>query len=392
LLLAAGTSWKDWRPFKAQWYETAIAADFRDRAGALLDAEFPEATPIVLKDPRICRIAPFWFSVLEQKNIRPYVLIPFRSPLEVALSLRKLYGSSLNTGLLMWLRHNLDAEFFSRSYPRAFIHWPDLNENWKGTIAIAAERLGQPWPHFSNSAIADVDAFLSNRLWHNRIPISELDNHLEMHEWLLGVYEAYRELARDPASTSALAALDEIQSQFGQATRLFSRTLARLEISNSAIAEALANRQAQHRVLTAQHETLRARADQLSIEFAAKQMKVEALTASRVELANRADEGQRAVAELQAKLETTLVEIELLNTRANKFSNDLAAKQTEIETLAADLTSTTASRNEWAAQANEYQRTAAEWKSKHAEVLAALNAPLIRIAGKRLRSKFLRKD
>src|SRR5664279_2382426 len=182
LLLAAGTSWNDWRPFKSQWYETEIAADFRGRAGELLDAEFPVATPIVLKDPRICRIAPFWFSVFQQKQIRPYALIPFRSPLEVALSLRKLYGSSLNTGLLMWLRHNLDAEFFSRSYSRAFIHWPDLNENWKGTIAIAAERLGQPWPHFSNSAIADVDAFLSNRLWHNRIPISELDNHLEMHE------------------------------------------------------------------------------------------------------------------------------------------------------------------------------------------------------------------
>ncbi|WP_134487370.1 hypothetical protein [Methylocella tundrae] len=84
------------------------------------------------KDPRLCRIIPFWVAAFEEMQIAPLVVIPIRSPLEVAQSLAKRDGFSLETGLLLWLRHVLDAERESRHFPRAVVSMDDLFEDWRG--------------------------------------------------------------------------------------------------------------------------------------------------------------------------------------------------------------------------------------------------------------------
>jgi hypothetical protein len=58
----------------------------------------------ILKDPRIYRFLPFWLDVLKEMNAEPRIVIPIRSPLEVAHSLKKRNALSLTKGLLLWLR------------------------------------------------------------------------------------------------------------------------------------------------------------------------------------------------------------------------------------------------------------------------------------------------
>src|SRR4029077_1974458 len=83
-------------------------------AKEIFEAEFANATLLILKDPRICRFVPFWLDVLKEMKVAPRIVIPLRSPLEVAHSLKKRNALSLTKGLLLWLRHVLDAEAQTR--------------------------------------------------------------------------------------------------------------------------------------------------------------------------------------------------------------------------------------------------------------------------------------
>jgi hypothetical protein len=80
----------------------------------------------VLKDPRICRFVPFWINVFKEIEAAPRFVIPIRSPLDVARSLRKREQMSLTNGLLLWLRHVFDAEVETRSAARSIFTWNEF--------------------------------------------------------------------------------------------------------------------------------------------------------------------------------------------------------------------------------------------------------------------------
>src|SRR3546814_14850657 len=81
---------------------------------------------ILLKDPRICRFLPFWLDACESFGIEPLVVFAWRDPFQVAHSLRNRNQFSRDKGLLLWLRHVLDAERDSRRLPRCFVRYEPL--------------------------------------------------------------------------------------------------------------------------------------------------------------------------------------------------------------------------------------------------------------------------
>src|SRR5690606_20636375 len=103
----------------------------REQALAILSTEFGSSRLFVLKDPRICRLLPFWIEVLEGFGAIPHVVCPIRNPLEVAASLKSRNGTDASLGQLIWLRHVLEAEIASRDLPRAFIRYKDLLHGWR---------------------------------------------------------------------------------------------------------------------------------------------------------------------------------------------------------------------------------------------------------------------
>src|SRR5438552_705120 len=82
-------------------------------------AVFDDEPLAVLKDPRICRFVPFWLDVLGEIGAQPRIVIPVRSPLDVAESLKLRNGFSSSKSLLLWLRHTLDAEAETRKLSRS---------------------------------------------------------------------------------------------------------------------------------------------------------------------------------------------------------------------------------------------------------------------------------
>ena len=230
LLQSAGSNWRDWRLFNPSWRQSAIAADFRQRAKRLFAEEFGGFPAPILKDPRICRFVPFWLDVLREMHTTPRVVMPIRSPLDVARSLNRRDGISLARGLALWLRHVLDAEANTRAEARSILAWKSFLSDWRRACDKIAADTHLSWPHLSDRASQDIDCFLSEELVHHDTDPSMLAKHADVHEWTLQTYDALLELVRNPQSNSAMATLDDVRALFDQSCEMFGRLLIDCEV------------------------------------------------------------------------------------------------------------------------------------------------------------------
>jgi hypothetical protein len=225
LLAAAGSSWDDWRRIKAKFYTAPAIEALKQTARAHFLFSFGDAPLIVLKDPRICRFVPFWVDLICELKLRLTVVIPVRSPLEVAMSLRSRNGFSLSKGLLLWLRHMLEAEAASRDIPRSIISWDELLANWRPCAEKISSDLNIKWPSFSVRSGQDLDEFLTLTLKHNYATEADLAQAPEMHDWIKDTFGALVALARDSQSRAARATLDRVRSAFENTCVLYGNAI-----------------------------------------------------------------------------------------------------------------------------------------------------------------------
>jgi hypothetical protein len=88
MLATLGSSWDDTSEFPLDWLRSAAAESFKLRLRHAFEEAFGNSRLPLLKDPRICRFVPLWVSILDDMGIQPLFVLPVRSPLEVATSLR----------------------------------------------------------------------------------------------------------------------------------------------------------------------------------------------------------------------------------------------------------------------------------------------------------------
>ena len=146
LLHALGRAWNDPRPLPAGWLESAAASTASAELEALLRAEFGASPLWAVKDPRMCRLLPLWWPVLERMGVRPAALFVLRHPDEVAASLaaRNAWPSGLSR--LLWIQHLLEAEAASRHVPRTVLAYARLLEDAPTALeeSFAAMSLAPP--------------------------------------------------------------------------------------------------------------------------------------------------------------------------------------------------------------------------------------------------------
>jgi hypothetical protein len=142
LLQDAGRAWDDPRPLPDGWLSPAGRE--RDIAGAadLLRKEFPEGSPIALKDPRMSRLLPVWLPALRRAGFAPLLLIACRNPVEVAASLQKRNGIDADKAQQLWLAHSLEALRDSAAETRAVVCYDELIADWRGTLDKALRATG----------------------------------------------------------------------------------------------------------------------------------------------------------------------------------------------------------------------------------------------------------
>ena len=126
MLALHGSNWYDSRAFPQHWFQTREAEGFVSRAAALIDDEYGAEKLIVLKEPRICRLAPVYLAALDRLGYATRVIIPLRHPGEMIASLARRDGADSRMSELIWIRHSLEAEAATRCCPRVWITFDEL--------------------------------------------------------------------------------------------------------------------------------------------------------------------------------------------------------------------------------------------------------------------------
>ena len=200
LLQQIDTQWDGWLPIEEDWFHSPVAAFNANKLAAFVTEEFTGKPLFVLKDPRLCRIAPLWRDVFEIAQADLRVVIPFRNPIEVAASLELRNDMAPSNAMLVWLRHVLDAEAASRGLPRSFVRYDALLEDWRGAIDRIGMQLGLKWPRRTLAAERDIDAFLRPDQRHHATSDDAVKSRHDVPEWVTGAYDAILRLADDPSS------------------------------------------------------------------------------------------------------------------------------------------------------------------------------------------------
>jgi hypothetical protein len=129
ILSYLGSNWLGIESVTNDWHSSADFSNFTVRAVEALKQEFGQAERFVLKDPRVCRLLPFWRNALETQDIDLQLIYITRAPAEVAQSLYLRDGILPALGELVWLRNVLDAELAGRQTKRVHVSYRNLVES-----------------------------------------------------------------------------------------------------------------------------------------------------------------------------------------------------------------------------------------------------------------------
>lgn len=270
LLDSAGSTWMDWQPVNPDWMKSPKVHEFQARAQEVLRREFCASSLFVMKDPRICRLMPFWADVMASAGCTPRILHTHRHPVEVAQSLERAHGFHLSFGLLLWLRHVLDAEANTRGMTRHFTHYSAVMQDWRGMSDAAAAGLNLVWPRRSFTVDQQIDKFLESGLRNFKLPRDMREAGVPVPQAVrdtFAILERWSDAGEDQAGRNALDTINAMLSGTGQtfsgviaaerqgylAQRRLRDTLQETTDQKTALERALAAAQQQCTTLEQQH-------------------------------------------------------------------------------------------------------------------------------------------
>jgi len=314
LLEKAGSSWDDVSAFPSAWLCSTQADELASRMVDALSSEYPGTAPFLVKDPRVCRLVPFWLGVLDDFGAQAMFVIPIRNPLEVAASLAARNGFSASRSLLLWLRHALDVERDTRARPRAFVSYDGLLHDRQATADAISAAIGPAWPATAERPSSELERLVPASQRHHAVDDAELRASAEVIDW---VKEAFGLLgaAADGTGSPDQARLDELTSALNDADRAYGPVLAESELRGQDLRQELEAERARHKSATESRE--RKRSDALR--------QAEAL---RAESERKLSDALSQVEALRAELGATRAEVSSLHRESHRQRQIIEERRT----------------------------------------------------------------
>ncbi|MHB8108740.1 MAG: glycosyltransferase [Syntrophorhabdaceae bacterium] len=167
ILKSLNSSWDDLFFLEDGWWKSPIMDSHRLRIRELVEKEFLPGGLFGIKDPRLALLFPLWEGVLKELAVETACIIPLRNPLEVADSLHRRNGFSVEKSAFLWMKYLSDAEYYSRGMRRIFISFNDLLRDPEGTLLGIADAVGVQYPKTWQDAGGVIKAFLDPRIKHH---------------------------------------------------------------------------------------------------------------------------------------------------------------------------------------------------------------------------------
>lgn len=167
------SSWYDIHKLPMNWFNDPAFEELKIEARELLKNDFGNITHWALKEPRLCRLLPFWLPLLkEAADI--YCLHIIRNPLEVAASLKKRDKMPNMRSYLLWLQYNLMAEAATRNLPRAFINYDKFLVDPISNLQRIENQAQLPFPQKLEEQASAIKEFLTSELRHHQRDLQEI--------------------------------------------------------------------------------------------------------------------------------------------------------------------------------------------------------------------------
>lgn len=281
LLAFAGSSWHDWRQLDQQRINSKAAEPYRQKIKQLLIDEFGDEPLIVIKDPRTCRFVPFMSSILDEMNVIPFAFLPVRNPLEVAYSLHRRDKIALPKSLLLWLRHVLEAEYYSRHMPRYILSYEGFLVDWRKHMDRAAEKAGVVWPARPDHSDVKIGQFLTRDLYHERSTLEDMCNHPDVTPLVRETHQILTMIAAGDEDKGLLDQLDIVRTKFDEACETFSAAVATEELAVAQLRGELSTRNTETEQVRQENSKLASLLEQQSVEVRGLAAERDALAGTR---------------------------------------------------------------------------------------------------------------
>lgn len=191
-----------------------VRSSFRNELTSTLAREYGEAPLIVLKEPRIGRLVPFYVEALEAAGYGVRVILSQRDPLAVAMSFAARDRHELGYTMLLWISYALSVEHSTRGLRRTFLSYEDLMADPGQVLRRAGEALGLAYPRPLPSVAGDIRTYLTHEHYHNHPGLGEVP------AFVADSYDALEALAQHDMLPPVLRILDR---QRGLVTRMAER-------------------------------------------------------------------------------------------------------------------------------------------------------------------------
>jgi len=208
LLQHLGYSWDDPRPLPDKWWDRPDLKEFEVRLGQLAEQYYSDIKLPIIKDPRLCRLLPIWHKIFKKLGWKQNYILVGRSPLEIAGSLAKRNQLTESHSYLLWLRHVMESEKWSRGSPRTFLLYDQLFGNWEAETKRCVRELGLQNLHFSESIKSKIENLIDPNLNHNGSIDDAIDTIPELSLFATDAYHGFRQ------ATSGRLVGGELQTQF----------------------------------------------------------------------------------------------------------------------------------------------------------------------------------
>jgi glycosyltransferase involved in cell wall biosynthesis len=325
LLHGAGADWWKLSGFAVDQIPAGVKAQGEAQFRTILD-DLNAHRPWVIKEPRLCLL----FPVLKSQLDAPVCIHVYRDPIEVARSLQRRNGFSLNAGLALWELYNRSAFNASQGVPRVLVSYRDLVADpiatttalYKQLTALKIKDLSLP----SEDA---VNWFIDSKLYRERSEVGLHDDYLS---------RSQSELATvlEDARILGLARIPRLSQGARDTLSSFEGTKRKAEELNSEVerlGSELAALEAERQNKNQQIETFEAQLRENKASLQAKETELQELRPRFLDTERAMSQAQETLATLEAEKNAKNQQLKTLEEKAARLTNELSTSSRRIQML-----------------------------------------------------------
>ncbi len=267
LMSMVDSKWDDVFGGLHQRYLSNVEGALLDEAAAVLARNYVGAPLIVLKDPRISVLNGFWHRALAVAGYSARYVLIVRNPLEAADSLSRRHGFSREKSLLIWAGYMLAAERDTRNFPRIFVAYDDVREDWRGVLDHVETALDVILPRRTSTASVHTDRLLQTFVGRPAV-VRSLNERSAVWQPILRLYDWLSKASEGVVAD--FQSLADIEAEFIRLSAVFGPILSEFELSAAELRAEISDKAAEIEKQAASLERLAASLEASKSEMAAE--------------------------------------------------------------------------------------------------------------------------